>query len=176
MRTNPVLCTFLLACCIAAAPLRAQDTLFIREAFHKWHNASEYTLETARAMPVKHFDYRPIKAEMTFGEQLEHIAGNMVWLASTYLTDKKMEHPLWKKKNRTPEEIIQILEAALLYAEDAIYHADPAGLSDMQEFFAGPMSRRQIIMLMHDHHTHHRGQLMVYLRLKKIEPPKYRGW
>jgi uncharacterized damage-inducible protein DinB len=30
--------------------------------------------------------------------------------------------------------------------------------------------------LMHDHHTHHRGQIIVYLRLNGLKPPKYVGW
>ncbi|MGX5688737.1 DinB family protein [Arcticibacter tournemirensis] len=39
-------------------------------------------------------------------------------------------------------------------------------LDEQVKFFAGPMTRRQILILMHDHKTHHLGQLIVYLRLK----------
>ncbi|NJL74904.1 MAG: hypothetical protein HC892_07620 [Saprospiraceae bacterium] len=31
-------------------------------------------------------------------------------------------------------------------------------------------------MLMNDHLTHHRAQMIVYLRLKDVQPPKYVGW
>lgn len=41
---------------------------------------------------------------------------------------------------------------------------------------AGPLTRRQILILMHDHQAHHIGQLIVYLRLKGIKPPGYVGW
>jgi len=49
-------------------------------------------------------------------------------------------------------------------------------LDEKVKFFAGPMTRRQILILMHDHQTHHLGQLIVYLRLKGIKPPDYIGW
>lgn len=41
---------------------------------------------------------------------------------------------------------------------------------------AGRMSKLQFINLLNDHQTHHRGQMMVYLRLNGIQPPEYMGW
>ena len=49
-------------------------------------------------------------------------------------------------------------------------------LNHIVDFVAGKMSRRRIMLLLTDHVTHHRGQLVVYLRLKGVEPPAYRGW
>ncbi len=169
---------FFLAGIATLAPLQSysQDSLFLQETLQKWQNATAYTLEVARAMPPERFDFKPADEEKTFGEQLDHIGENMTWLASDYLVGKKFEHPLIEKKERTPEERIELLLASLLFAQDAIANTSPDSLAVVKSFFAGPMSRRQIIALMHDHHTHHRGQLIVYLRLNGIKPPKYRGW
>ena len=49
-------------------------------------------------------------------------------------------------------------------------------LKEIVDFFAGPKSNLQILNLLQDHVTHHRGQLIVYLNLNEIEPPKYSGW
>jgi uncharacterized damage-inducible protein DinB len=49
-------------------------------------------------------------------------------------------------------------------------------LDEIVPFFAGPKARRQILILMHDHQSHHVGQLIVYLRLNGIKPPAYVGW
>jgi uncharacterized damage-inducible protein DinB len=38
------------------------------------------------------------------------------------------------------------------------------------------MNKLQIINLINDHQTHHRAQLLVYLRLKGVKPPEYVGW
>ncbi len=127
-------------------------------------------------MPVENFGFKPAPEEMSFGQQLDHIAQNMAWLAGDHLAAAKFSHPLATKQDRTPEESIAALTAALTYARDAIAATKTGDLGEKKKFFAGPMSKRQIIALMHDHHTHHRGQLVVYLRLKGVKPPQYRGW
>ncbi len=156
--------------------LKAQDSLFLKESILKWQNASAYTLELAKAMSSENYDFRPVEDEQMFSEQLGHIGENMVWLAGTYLGDRKFEHPLLEKKVGTPVETVELLNASLLFAQHVLENLSPDSLNVVCDFFAGPMTRRQIINLMHDHHTHHRGQLIVYLRLKGIKPPKYRGW
>lgn len=161
---------------MGAIRLSAQGEDFLAESVKKWERATAYTLEFARAMPPADYGFRPVAEEMTFGQQLDHMAENMAWLAGDYLASGRFSHPLAAKKNRTPEETIQVLTAALAYARDAIANTRPATLGEKKDFFAGPMTKRQIIALMHDHHTHHRGQLVVYLRLKGIKPPTYRGW
>lgn len=170
------LLTAIIFAILSGAQASAQDSLFIQEAALKWTNAAAYTLEVARAMPPEQYNFRPTPEEMSFGEQLEHMAENMMWLSSNYLTGISVESPLLIKEGRNPEEIIALMELALNTAREAILRANPEGLSATVDFFAGPMTRRQIILLLHDHHTHHRGQLVVYLRLNGIKPPRYRGW
>ena len=149
---------------------------FIAESLKKWDNATQYTLEVARALPLESFGFRAAPEEMTFAAQLDHIGQNMTWLAGDFLTGKPFTHPLANKKNRTPEETMTVLIAALAFAREAIAATPPSTLDNTKDFFAGPMTRRQIIALMHDHHTHLRAELVVYLRLKGIKPPTYRGW
>ena len=55
-------------------------------------------------------------------------------------------------------------------------HSHSSDLDEEVQFFAGPMSKRQILVLMNDHLTHHRGQMIVYVRLKGVKPPAYKGW
>ena len=40
----------------------------------------------------------------------------------------------------------------------------------------GGQSVYQFLNLIQDHQAHHVGQIIVYLRLNTIEPPKYIGW
>ncbi len=166
----------LLSAIVGAFRLSAQGEDFLSESGKKWERATAYTLEVARALPAGDYGFRPTPEEMTFGQQLDHMAQNMTWLAGDHLAAAKFSHPLAAKKDRSPEETIDVLTAALAYARDAIAATKAADLGEKKKFFAGPMSKRQIIALMHDHHTHHRGQLVVYLRLKGVKPPAYRGW
>ncbi len=148
---------------------------YLSEFQEKWSNGTDYTLEVAELMPDSVYPFRPTEDQMTFQEQLLHICRNMTWLSTAYLngTDPGID---FKKADYNKAEIIEILKTCLKNAGAAAKALPEAALNDQVEFFAGPKSRRQILTLMNDHMTHHRGQLMVYLRLQGITPPKYRGW
>lgn len=38
------------------------------------------------------------------------------------------------------------------------------------------LNKIQFLNLIQDHQTHHRAQLLVYLRLNNLTPPRYSGW
>lgn len=154
--------------------LNSQEAL-VAELSQKWQNAADYTLEVAKAMPSDRYDYRPTPEVMRFGEQLLHMTVNMNWLGNQYLNAKK--HSLGDFEDITKKEtIIKILEEGFHNAREAMENTTAEELDEVVEFFAGPMTKRQIIHLMHDHLTHHRGQLIIYLRLNGIHPPRYVGW
>ena len=160
---------------MAALPVMGQQSN-PKEAFlEKWEHSKAYLLEIIEVMPSEHFDYQPTEREMTFSEQLLHIKGNMDWLSTTYFSSE----PFDKKKNDssyTKEEIKRLVETAFDQTSQKVAATNDASLAETVEFFAGPKSRLQILYLLMDHVTHHRGQLIVYLNLKGIEPPRYIGW
>ena len=141
----------------------------------KWENSKNYLLDIAKAMPEDKYDFKPTEREMSFGEQLVHIKGNMDWLGTTYFTSEKFE----KKKDEnvySKDEIITMLEQSFNDVTEIIKNTKPESLNQKAEFFAGPKTKLQILNLLQDHVTHHRGQLIVYLNLNEIVPPKYVGW
>jgi uncharacterized damage-inducible protein DinB len=154
--------------------LLAQDA-FIKEFQQKWKNASEYTIELAEMMPEEKYDFKPADGSRTFEEQVLHMMSNMVWLSSSYLAEGSFERDL-KKKDYSKAEIIALLKETTTFAAHTIAALSAEDLEKRVDFFAGPMSKRQIMMLMNDHLTHHRGQAIVYLRMNGIKPPRYRGW
>lgn len=148
---------------------------YLEEMQQKWANATDYALEVAGLMPVEGYDFKPTAEQMSFAEQIIHLSNNINWLATDYLGAEKPE-PTPNKAATTKDEVIGILEDALNRGAIAIRQTEAAGLEEKSDFFAGPMTKRQIITLMNDHLTHHRAQIIVYLRLKGITPPRYRGW
>lgn len=151
-----------------------QDS-FLSDYKIKWKNATDYTMEFARAMPEDYYGYTPTPIEMTYREQLKHMAGNMVWLCSSYLGGSAT-HVDPQKAGNSKKEIIAMLEKSFAYANQTISVLTEKQLNEKVDFIAGTMTKRRILMLMTDHVTHHRGQLVVYLRMKNVEPPKYVGW
>ena len=148
---------------------------FLEDYKLKWKNAAEYTLEFAQAMPEDQYAYKPVPAEMSYREQLKHIAANMVWLSSSYLKGKHTTIDPTKAGD-SKKEIIGMLDQAFTYAKETVDALKEKDLNESVDFFAGVMTRRRILLLMTDHVTHHRGQLVVYLRLNNVVPPSYRGW
>jgi uncharacterized damage-inducible protein DinB len=159
---------------VVATNLKAQSS-FLQDYKLKWKNATEYTLEFAQVMPEDHYGYTPTKIEMTYGEQLKHIAGNMVWLCSSYLDGAATSIDPTRTGN-SKKEITAMMQKAFEYASQTINSLTESDLNETVDFFAGKMTRRRILFLLTDHVTHHRGQLVVYLRMQNVEPPSYRGW
>lgn len=153
----------------------AQQDAFFTEYLKKWQNSAQYTIELAESMPADKYDFKPSDDVRSFREQVVHTMNNMVWLSSSYLTDAKFAGDL-KRKDLSKEEIIKLLRQATIFAENAVKNLEAKDLEVTVDFFAGPMTKRQILALMSDHMTHHRGQIIVYARMNGIKPPRYRGW
>lgn len=141
----------------------------------KWNNSKNYLLEVAKAMPEDLYDYKPTEREMSFGEQLIHIKGNMDWLSTAYFTEKEYVKNK-EEKHVSKAATIALLETSFDTVYEIINKSDPKLLDTKVKFFAGPKTKLQILNLLQDHVTHHRGQLLVYLNLNDIKPPKYVGW
>lgn len=141
----------------------------------KWDNSKDYLVAVAQAMPEDQYDYKPTEREMSFREQLFHIQDNMNWLSITYFIEQKYV----KKevvKGISKAQIIQDIKTSFDTAKTFVKKTKEAELFHKVDFFAGPKSKLQILNLMQDHVTHHRAQILVYLNLNQIQPPKYIGW
>ncbi len=143
----------------------------------KWNNSKTYLLEIATSMPEDKFGFKPTEREMDFRNQLIHITGNMLWLGTTYFSSEKFDR---KKLSENPpsskSEVIEHLKKSFDTVYANIEKTDEKELQEIVDFFAGKKSKLQILNLLQDHVTHHRGQLLVYLNLNEIKPPDYVGW
>jgi uncharacterized damage-inducible protein DinB len=78
-------------------------------------------------------------------------------------------------KPATKAELKTFVENCYAYAKTTVGKLSEAELAEVVEIFGGTGSRRQVIGLMDDHTTHHRGAAISYIRANGIEPPQYRG-
>jgi uncharacterized damage-inducible protein DinB len=153
----------------------SQQTTTKEAWLEKWENSKNYLLGIGEAMPEEHYDFKPTARQMTFKEQLVHIKGNMDWLSNAYFTAAGFERTKTKLPV-TKAETIEILSKAFDATFKIVEATTEESLLESVVFFAGPKSKLQILNLLQDHVTHHRGQLIVYLNLKNVEPPAYMGW
>ncbi|MHA7059352.1 DinB family protein [Aquimarina sp. M1] len=158
-------------------PLMSQQ-LTAKSAFlEKWQNSKKYLLEIAESMPADKFEYAPTKSKMDFRNQLLHICGNMLWLSTTYFSNEEFDRK--KLAENAPDskiDIIKLIKKSFDEVYNRVMKTPEELLVTEVNFFAGQKSKLQILNLLQDHVTHHRGQLIVYLNLNQIKPPKYVGW
>ena len=152
------------------------DFLFLDAAITKLQNSKEYTLKVANLLPEEKYGFKPVPDEMSFGEQLLHIAANLNWLTSSYITSSKSPVTKAATTVQKKDEVIEVLNKTYEYAIGALKSFEASHLADTVSFFAGPKTKLQIINLISDHQTHHRAQMIVYLRLNGVKPPEYVGW
>ena len=161
---------FIFVCAFA----KAQDTP-ISAFLDKWENSKNYLIEIAESMPEDKYNYKPTERQKTFREQLLHIKSNMDWLSNMYFKKDKTKESK-ELTYTTKSEVIKAVKDAFDSTTKIIKTASPQELKEMVEFFAGSKTKLQILNLLQDHVTHHRGQLIVYLNLNDIKPPEYVGW
>lgn len=166
--------TTICICLFSLTQIWSQDA-FLKDFAKRWKNATDYTLEFAEAMPRQLYDYRPTESQMPFHRQLTHMAGNMIWLTTTYLGGSGFDHDL-DDLPTSKDKVTEHLRQAFGYAAQTLAAFDETELDERVPFVSGQLSKRQIMFLLNDHLTHHRGQLVVYLRLNDIKPPPYVGW
>ncbi len=154
------------------------NQLLINSHLEKFKNAKSYTLSMAEKLDEQKYDFKPGKEEMSFKEQLVHIGENIYWLSSTYI--KEEPNPLKGKKvnssDMNKEQVMQFVKDAYEYGLKVMIELDEKTLSNEFNWNAGKLNKYQFLNLIQDHQAHHVGQIIVYLRLNTIEPPKYIGW
>jgi len=153
----------------------AQQDTPISAFLEKWENSKNYLVQIAELMPEDKYSYKPTARQDTFRELLLHIKQNMDWLSTSYFS-KYTKNNQKKATYTTKAEVIAAIKEAFNNTAVIIKKANPEELKEVVDFFAGPKTKLQILNLLQDHVTHHRGQLVVYLNLNDIKPPRYVGW
>jgi uncharacterized damage-inducible protein DinB len=173
-----VLC-FLVSCAVAQTPAaKLSSVLDMEEFIQDWTISKQFTLAVADAMPAEFYSFKPNPEEMTFGEQMVHIAGGNVFRfnqitgieppfafnpAKPSPTDKQSA---MKMLEQSFDYVIRVLPTITSDQLKRTWHiASWKGRTD-------PDGRAMLInMLVHT--AHHRAQCEVYLRVKGIKPPDY---
>ncbi len=141
------------------------------ELIRKWKGNKRYTLKFVDAMPEEDFDFKPISTVKSYQSQLSHITS---WLRthSRFVTGMEFE----KLKMTSKDLISEALENFFDGFIDNLQQMDDSQLGEIIDVWYGKRTRYEISNVMDNHLSHHRGQLVMYLRMKDIKPPSYLGW
>lgn len=166
----------LLLCFTTSIALQGQTNK--AEFLDRWDHSEEYLLSFVQLMPDSLYNFRPQAGMFSFDEQLHHIVEHLAWISNDYLISRDQPYQAKVYDALPPDERIASVRTMFQEVREAVMALDETDLEIGYEFRPAGKTLRTIdlLYLLLDHTTHHRGQLVVYLRLNGIQPPSYVGW
>ncbi|MBV1924359.1 MAG: DinB family protein [Flavobacteriaceae bacterium] len=158
-------------------PLIAQQDNFIEDYIERLENSRKYLILVAEMMPEDTYIFKATPESLTFAENLMHIGFAIDWHSQSLLGGRESRDwktdTIYKVAKKSKEEMIATVDKTFDETINFIKAFDTSQLNDELDYFGLNRSKRQIFSLLADHITHHRGQMLVYLRLNGIVPPRY---
>ncbi len=165
---------FFAAIFMLVAPVAMAQTS-MDEFYSKWKNSKQFTIDVSNKMPDSGMDYKTDPAAMSFKEQIHHIGNAIVGISQGFL------------KGGDPGFTIDLASASKADLADYVAKCYDYGTATMEalsdadageriEVFGNIVTRRQVMALLMDHSTHHRGAAIAYLRAEGVEPPAFVGF
>lgn len=180
MERREILKSIGLICPFALAPGLNLDNSnnsnsWLKEFADRWKISELYNREVFNAMPDKYVDFKPVPDLMSFGKQFTHLSMGISGYAAVILGDNGLDEPDMMDRdviNNYMENCSAEFQGMLDgLDEERLYSKEH---KNKDEEMWKDFSIADILLLAYHHTAHHRGQAVVYLRLKEIEPPKYR--
>ncbi len=166
-----------LVSCAAAQTAKVDSVMDMTEFVQDWKISKQFTLEVANAMPAELYGFKPNPEEMTFGEQMVHIAGAN---AFRFHEITGTQPPFTFDPGKMPtdkESAVKMLEQSFDYVIRVLPGITPEQLRRTWHIPSwkgrNDPDGRAMIVNMFVHTAHHRAQCEVYLRAKGIKPPDY---
>jgi uncharacterized damage-inducible protein DinB len=157
---------------------KVNSVLTVPEFVHDWKISKQFTMDVANAMPAELYTFKPNPEEMSFGEQINHIA-----LANAFrfnqITGVKTPFPLDLKNPPAADKAtaLKTLEQSFDYVLAVLPNISNEQLKRTWHIPSWKARQdpdgRAMIVNMFVHTAHHRAQCEVYLRAKGIKPPDY---
>jgi uncharacterized damage-inducible protein DinB len=155
---------------LAASPIFAQENPLLAKLAAHWATSKQFTIAVADQMPAKDYSFKPNPAEMSFGEQMAHIATANAYFFSVLTGEKS---PIGKPADYQKATVEKLLNDSFDYCAAMFPKLTDEQLHKTYETPDGKMTGIEVILFAMDHTAHHRGQTEVYLRVKNIKPTDY---
>lgn len=139
-----------------------------------WQSVFKYYMEAAEMMPEEHFGFKPTKEIFSYAEQLLHIArGNFFGLSMAKGVKPPKDKAAFIAEGKSKKEVLALLKESFEYGLQILESLDEEKLQSTLEYGGKKWTLASVFLFGCEHSIHHRGQMIIYLRLKGIKPPKY---
>ncbi len=157
--------------------LFAQQGSFIKDYLERLENSRKYLVLVAETMPEDKYNFKATPETLSFAENLMHIGYAVDWHSQSLLGGRESRDwktdTIFKVSDKSKKEMIATIDKTFDETIKLIKQFDTTHLDDELDYFGLNRTKRQILLLLADHITHHRGQMLVYMRLNGLVPPRY---
>jgi uncharacterized damage-inducible protein DinB len=130
----------------------------------------DFTLKVADQMPEATYDFKLTPPQMSFAEQMVHLAGDLEFFLAPIFPELKApgKPPSMKKA-----DVIAFVRQSFDDSIARVAKLTPAQISKTYSGGEGTRNGAELLLIMLDHTTHHRASAEMYLRAKGITPTDY---
>jgi uncharacterized damage-inducible protein DinB len=157
--------------CLALAGLPAFAQTDTKASLLKHLKTSrDFTLKVADQMPEADYGFKLTPPQMSFGEQMAHLAEEQAGFLAVFSNDKP--NPA-KPASMSKKDVLAFVRQSFDKSIDTVSKLTPAQLAKTYNSGEGSMTGLELVMFLMDHTTHHRASAEMYLRAKGITPAEY---
>jgi uncharacterized damage-inducible protein DinB len=135
-----------------------------------WDRTKKNLVASAEEMPAADYSFKPTPEVRSFGQVIGHAADAMVMFCAAYKGDKAAKKDV-EKTATTKEALVKGLQEAVAYCDGVYATLDDATLTQPLELFGQKMIKFSALDINLAHSMEHYGNMVVYLRMKKLTPP-----
>lgn len=155
--------------CVALAGIPAFAQVDVKAAFLKHLKTSkDFTLKVAEQMPEADYGFKLTPAQMSFGEQITHLAQTQGFLLAPFGAPNP-----GKPASNNKKDIVAFVRQSFDKSIETVSKITPDQLAKTYNSGEGMMTGLETLMFIMDHTTHHRASAEMYLRAKGITPAEY---
>jgi uncharacterized damage-inducible protein DinB len=132
-------------------------------------------IKAAEKMPAEDYSYRPTPDVRSYAELIAHVADANYLFCSASLGEKSpspgVEQKVKKDPATTKASLVEAVTAALDYCDKAFNALTDQNAAEPVKFFGQERARIGVLSFNTSHDFEHYGNIVTYLRMKKIVPP-----
>jgi uncharacterized damage-inducible protein DinB len=141
-----------------------------------WNTSKGSLMEFANVMPDGKYDFKPTEEVFSFSEQLLHLARSNYWCFSSIKGERSPKaQDAFNSEGKTKKDVINLLKESFAYGDGVISALTEKTAAEEISMGRNKLAQWKILLFGAEHITHHRGQIVVYLRLNGITPPQFKS-
>ncbi|SFS81227.1 DinB family protein [Marininema halotolerans] len=139
-----------------------------------WKRSRNYSSHVIDAMPNEKGEYKPSSEMMSFREQALHLLAAESWILKGIEQGEWEWNPIFTPENYVDMEAVRdVTRTTFLLHEDHLKRFAGWDKVIQTPFREEPIPCVEAFRMMLEHEAHHRGQMVIYLRMNGVTPPTY---